>query len=709
MNKHLSAAALVLPALLTFLLTAGCVDQSGVLERQPDTRLKPTPAAEKGMLSLPGIFAADMVLQRGIPVPVWGRGPAGATITVRFAGQVKSTTVAPDGRWRLDLDSLQGSAKPQPLSVSSSPEAENGDKTFENVVVGEVWICSGQSNMEWTVARSRDPEKEAVGATYPQIRCFKVPHVSTFEPQQDLPGSWTVCGPDTVLNFTAVGYFFGRDLHEKLRVPIGLISTNWGGTPAESWTSVPVLQQHADWETFKNRIDQMRQQQQPGGKERYERELAEWNRLTRGTGRHIDPGMGPEEAAFAKGPGAKWKTMKLPGLWEQQGLPADGVVWFARTIELPEKMNRHDLLLDLGPIDDYDTTFFNGVKVGEADRSDPDAWKKPRRYPVSGKIVKGGKNTIAVRVFDHYGGGGFGGKPEQLRLLDSDQKPLMNLAGTWQYKVALHLPPRPRKPGGRMGWLPGGLYNAMIAPLIPYAIRGAIWYQGESNAGRAFQYRSLFSDMIRCWRHNWQQGDFPFYFVQLANFRTKQVEPADDAWAELREAQTMALQLKNTGMAVIIDIGEAKDIHPKNKQDVGRRLARIARNKLYGETRLVYSGPRYKSMTRKGDKLLLTFDHVGTGLAAAEIKGEGDYTVRKPGQAPLVGFAVAGKDKAFVWADARIVGKDTIEVRSSRIKDPVAVRYAWHINPICNLYNLEGLPASPFRTDEWPGITVDTK
>jgi len=452
---------------------------------------------------LPSVFGSNMVLQQGEPVPVWGWGDAGAKVTVKFAGQEKTATACDAGKWKLKLDALKTNAEPAVLTVTS------GDDTvkLENVVVGEVWICSGQSNMEWPVSRCNAPD-DIAAADYPLIRQIKVPHIAKPEPQDDFPGEWVVCTPQTVPNFTAVGFFFARKLHEELGVPVGLVNSSWGGTRVEPWT------------------------------------------------------------------------------------PPSG---FAAVEELEEMAEK-----------EYDAK--------------------------------------------------------------SHQQPTV-------------------------------LYNGMIAPLVPLAMRGAIWYQGESNGSEGESYYHKKRALIGGWREKFQQGDFPFYFVQLADFREPTDDPkGGDGWARLREAQLDTLQVPNTGMAVIIDIGEARDIHPKNKQDVGRRLALWALAHDYGKD-LVYSGPLYKDMKVEGDKIRITFDHVGSGLIVG--KKDGKKPVEEVVDGELKRFAIAGADQNWHWADAKIDG-DTVVVSSDEVKNPVAVRYAFSMNPEgANLYNKEGLPASPFRTDEW--------
>jgi sialate O-acetylesterase len=381
-----------------------------------------------------------------------------------------------------------------------------------------------------------------------------------------------------------------------------------------------------------------------------------------------------------------WKTMRLPQAWEAVALPDyDGVVWFRRTFELPDAWIGHDLMLYLGPIDDRDTTFVNGVRVGAMNQ-----WDAPRNYLVSAKLLKPGTNTIAIRVLDTGGAGGLNGTPEQLKIEPSDGggTPVL-LAGDWLYRPSAALAKVEAPPG-----FPNDLslvvarYNGMIAPLLPFAIKGAIWYQGESNVGRAEQYKKLLPLLIRDWRARFNVGDFPFLIVQLADYLDRRETPSDSEWARLREAQLYVSQtVPRSGLAVTIDIGDAKDIHPKNKQDVGRRLALAALAVAYGQQN-ESSGPVYRSMKVEGDAIRLTFDHTDGGLVAKD-------------NDCLKGFAIAGADRKFVWADAVIKGKGVV-VSSAQVKNPVAVRYGWADNPACNLYNKAGLPASPFRTDDFP-------
>jgi len=492
-------------------------------------------------IRLPSVIGDNMVLQSGEKVALWGWADAGEVVHLKVSWYTmeRRVTAGADGKWMIKVKTPPVGG-PYELTLTGK-----NTLALKNILVGEVWVCSGQSNMQWSVQNSNNAEAEIAAAKYPEIRLFSVQRKVAEAPQEDCTGSWSECTPETIPGFTAVGYFFGRELHKKLDVPIGLIHTSWGGTPAEAWTSGPMMKTDADFAPILKRWEEA-VANYPQAMVKYKERLKEWEKAT--------------EQAKAEG-------------------------------------------------------------------------KQPPRRPYA-----------------------------------------------------------PMGPGHPHS--PSGLYNAMIAPLIPYGIQGAIWYQGESNAGRAYQYRKLFPTMIKSWWKNWGQGEFPFGFVQLANFMAVKDEPGDSAWAELREAQTMTLGLPNTGMAVIIDIGEANDIHPRNKQDVGKRLALWALAETYGR-KVVYSGPMYKSMEVKGDTVTLAFDHVGGGLVAE-------------GGGPLKGFSVAGSDKQFVWADAKIEGNKVV-VRSDAVKEPAAVRYAWADNPVCNLYNEAGLPASPFRTDAWAGVTIDKK
>jgi sialate O-acetylesterase len=547
--------------------------------------------------------------------------------------------------------------------------------------------------MEWPLVNTVNGSEAVAQAKYPEIRLFTVEHTTAESPQDDVRGRWVVTTPEDAASFSAVGYFFGREIYQQVKVPIGLINTSWGGTPAEAWTALEALRSSPELKPILDRYESSLNAL-PQTKEAYARALAEWEEKNLyADGENKGEGWGYADPATST---TDWSKMDLPKQFETAGLLIDGVVWFRKVIDLPASWAGKELVLNLPAIDDYDITYFNGTKIGFTGRETPNSYMVPRKYSVPGALVRSGQNVIAVRVFDRAGEGGFGSAGElSLRLTATDEIPLR---GSWHYKVERALEPknpewgsRPEPVGASNQNSPSVLYNAMLAPLVPFAIRGAIWYQGESNAARAYQYRTLFPTMIRNWRSAWGY-DFPFYFVQLPNWRARRDAPSESDWAELREAQAMTLREPRTGMAIAIDLG-GDDLHPRNKLDVGRRLAALALANVYGKA-IVPSGPLFDRFKVEGNKVKISFKH-GQGLKTSD-------------GGPVKGFAIAGADKRFVWADARIEG-DTIVVSSPTILKPVAVRYGWADNPLVNLYNETGLPASPFRTDDWPGVTVRSR
>ena len=615
------------------------------------------------------LFQDNAVLQCDARVPVWGTARDGEKINVTFGGQ-NISTVATNGVWKIWLKPMKPDATPQTLTV-------RGDTTSEmtNVLVGEVWVAGGQSNMERQLGlrAGQQPivnwEQEAANANYPEIRQFYVPETKSFSPQTTVKGDWSVCSPETVINFTAVGYFFARDLFAARHVPIGIIHSSWGGTPAEAWTSEAALQKLPD---FAEPLAQLK-------KFAADPELARRETLARQEAwyQQVDPGSKPGAAWSAAELAADdWKTMTLPTYWESAGYPDfDGIFWFHRAFDLPENWDGGDVVLHLGAVDDIDTTWVNGAQVGSTI-----GWSLPRVYRVPGNLLKRGTNVIAVRVLDTGGGGGIYGGDDAMRLFfkAGEKTNSLSLAGLWQCKQSVSLK--------ETGWPPGDfsqdpssptvLYNGMIAPLLPYAMRGVIWYQGEANVGRERQYQSLFPALIADWREAWGEGNFPFLFVQIAPFRYNT--------PEIREAQLFTLEhTTNTAMAVTIDCGDADDIHPPHKQPMGARLALAARALAYGE-KIEYSGPVFDSMKIDGTNVILHFTHLGGGLVAQD--------------GGLKGFTLAGADKVFHPAQAKIVG-ETVVVNSAEVPLPVAVRYGWANVPDGNLFNRAGLPASPFRTD----------
>ncbi len=639
-------------------------------------------------VTLPSVFTDNMVLQQKADAPIWGKATAGkpVTVTTSWDNQKYTTTAMADGSWTVKVKTPAGGFTPYSISISDGKVLK-----LNNILIGEVWICSGQSNMEMPLSgwgKIKNFEQEIAGANYPNIRLLHVSKVTSDRPLDNAKldnAGWTPCSPASIPNFSSVAYFFGRDLFQHLNVPIGLINVSWGGTIAEAWTSKESLLTMPD---FMNAIPEPSNLSNEEQELKYKASLEEWVLKSQA----IDRGYKANKAAWSapEFDNSSWKSMTLPGPWEDNGLKDfDGIVWFRKNIAIPESWAGKDLKLSLGEIDDNDVTFFNGVQVGVTN-----GFGITRMYTIPGKLVKAGNAVITVKVLDNIGGGGIYSEAKKLYVAAPGEQNI-SLAGDWKYQVGADLKELPAMPKSTVNNpnRPTVLFNAMIHPLVPYTIRGAIWYQGESNAGRAYQYRDLFPLMITDWRKQWN-SNFPFYFVQLANFTQVNPNPGESDWAELREAQAQTLNLGNTGMAVTIDIGEANDIHPKNKQEVGLRLALQARANTYGED-VVASGPVFSSFKIQGSRIRITFSNAQGGLKTKDNQ-------------PLKGFAVAGVDHQFHWAEATIEGNDVI-VSSADVAFPVAVRYAWATNPVCNLYNGAGLPASPFRTDDWPGVTIGKK
>jgi sialate O-acetylesterase len=616
------------------------------------------------------LFSDHAVLQESSELPVWGTAADGEHVIVAIAGQ-KAATAAKDGRWMVRLHAVP-TGGPYTMTISG----DRNTVTVSDLLVGEVWVCSGQSNMERQLGlrEGQKPiinwEQEAAAANYPQIRQFFVPQKTALSPVTSVDGKWVVCSPQTVAGFTAVGYFFGRDLFQARQVPVGLIHSSWGGTPAEAWTSQDALRKLPDFAGPVAELEQFAAALK-AGTFNYDRLLASWYTAN-------DVGMTQKQNWSAPElDTSAWKQMDLPVYWEKAGLPDfDGIVWFRRAFELPTAWTGGDVELHLGAVDDDDTTWVNGVQVGATIGYDI-----PRVYRVPSAALKPGTNVIAVRVLDTGGNGGiWGGGKDTMRLVSSKSADpaQIDLTGSWQWKVSASLSEVPHPPADYRNSPagPGVLYNGMIAPLLPYSIRGVIWYQGESNVGREKQYRTLFPAMIADWRRVWGEGNFPFLFVQIAPFK--------DNTPEIREAQLLTWEhTPNTAMAVTIDCGDAADIHPAHKQPMGARLALAARALAYGEA-LEYSGPVFKSMKPAGSQAVLSFTHLGGGLVAKD--------------GSLTGFTIAGPDKVFHPAVAQI--KDnTVVVSSLEVPHPVAVRYGWANVPEGNFFNAAGLPASPFRTD----------
>ncbi|ALJ01522.1 sialate O-acetylesterase [Rufibacter tibetensis] len=621
-----------------------------------------------GQVRLPKVFSDNMVLQREIDIPVWGTSTATGEITVELGGNRVKAAPGQDGKWILRMPRMQAGG-PHVMKVYEGSQTKPVI-TFNNVLIGDVWLASGQSNMEWQVQQSMNAETEIKNANYPAIRLFNVPHDKKTKVQQDvLGGSWIPLDSAGVKTASAVAYFFARDLHLDLKVPIGIVQATWGGTPVEAWTS---REQLLSSPISHNRIllnDSI-------SEKHFIQDSLDLVRFW-------DIVYNPKNKTAKTIPNrrfndSKWPEVVMPATLKDMNMAGyEGMVWLRKKITIPQNMIGKELTLDLGHPEMNYSLYVNGQEIAK------NVWNAnfKHQYRIPARFVKQGENVIAVRMAFLWGGGGFNPPAEEMFLTDGTFK--INLTGPWKYRIDLE-PTIPKIQNYHRS--PTFLFNAMINPIVPFGIKGFIWYQGEDNVSAPLDYRTLFPMMISDWRIRWQQGYLPFLFVQLANYMKVKPEPSESDWATLRETQTMALAQPNTGMASIIDIGEADNIHPQNKQEVGRRLALVAKNLVYHKP-VQASGPMYQSYEIEDDKIKVQFSQTGAGLAAN-------------GNEPLKGFAIAGPDHKFYWATAVIEGNKVL-VSSEKVKNPVAVRYAWADNPDCNLINKDGLPAIPFRTDKW--------
>ena len=657
--------------------------------------LAPMPA--RADVTLPPQFSDHMVLQRNASTPIWGLADPGEAVSVSFAGQKKTAVAGPDGKWIVRLSDLAADAQPQTLIVTGKNRV-----TVNDVLVGDVWMCSGQSNMTYRLGWRPGFNKAEVAAEQdPNLRCFTVDNNESLTPLAVLKPSgsqvWVSATPDTVAyTFSGVAYYFGKTLREQLGpgIPIGLIHASYGATPAEAWTSREGLSKDPGLNTMADKQIQ-NMVSYPDDTAAFARNVAAWEDKYSAK----DAGNTGEAKGWANPEfdDSAWKTILLPVNFGQIGLKAGGAIWLRKTFDVPAASAGKPLYLKMNYSDNNYTPYVNGTAL-TPDGGPPKFFYDARGFSVPGDLIHAGRNTIALRVFSH--------RNRWESYLDLQKTDFVAALGDkpndWKYTVEAASPELPAGAADAFPQAPGAvpqytstyLFNAMIHPLLPDAIKGVIWYQGESNQGRAYQYRTLLPALIADWRAQWGEGTIPFYIVQLANFMAAAAQPTDTNWAELREAQMLtAIHDPSSGLAVTIDIGDANNIHPADKMDVGKRLALIALAKTYGR-KIEYMGPVYASSVASGGAMRIKFSHEGGGLVAK-------------GGEPLKQFAIAGADQKFVWADARIDG-GTVVVSSPQVPQPVAVRYAFGDNPVgCNLYNGAGLPASPFRTDTWPGITVN--
>ncbi|WBV57068.1 sialate O-acetylesterase [Chryseobacterium daecheongense] len=610
---------------------------------------------------LPALVSDGMILQRNQDLKIWGYADAGEKITVKFISKTYHATADQNGNWTLMFPKLNAGG---PYSMTIN------EITLKDILIGDVWVASGQSNMELPMRRLTPLyENEIKNANNPNIRFFTVPQKYNFKaPQNDLDGGkWESTNPQTILDFSGVAYFFAKELNEKNKVPVGIIHTSLGGSPVQAWMDENSLRKYPEYlteaERWKNDdlIKTTESQERSLSKAWY----AELDQSDIGLNQHWEKDNGDDSG---------WKTMVVPGSWEDQEGSFDGSVWFRKEIILPKGVDQKTAFLNLGRIKDADVTYINGIKVGNVTYEYP-----PRWYDIPKGVLKEGKNIITLRVINGSGKGQFiADKPYYLEI--DGQK--TDLKGEWKYKIGAKM--EKMAPGQTfIRWKPLGLYNAMINPLINYKIKGFIWYQGESNTGKPNEYGDLLSTMISLWRSKWNKNDLPFLIVQLANFMEKKDEPLDSGWAELREQQRqVSLNVPYAGLAVAIDLGEWNDIHPLNKKTVGDRLALQALKIAEGK-KIIADGPVYQSMKTEGNTIILSFKPGTDDLVQGELKG----------------FAIQQKDGSYQWAKAEAKGSKVI-VWNDQVTSPINVRYDWADNPDGNLKNKNGLPASPFTTEK---------
>jgi sialate O-acetylesterase len=630
-----------------------------------------------GNVTLPVLVSDGMVLQRESEINIWGWASSGEKVRIKFNNKTFSAVTDSKGNWIIALPPMKAGG-PYIMEVRG-----NNTIRINDILIGDVWFCSGQSNMVLTMERVKEKYPDDIaGADYPEIRNFFIPTRSdVVSIHKDLPpGEWVSASPENVLGFGAVTFFFARNIYNEYKVPIGIINSSVGGTPIEAWISEEGLQ---GFPQMISRIERIR-------------DTGYLNPILRSSMRRPETSMGPSAKSMSidygmRGPipwydttfvPESWHKFWLPGYWDDQGVKGlDGIVWFRKEINVPESMTGKTAKLFMGRIVDADNVYVNGVLSGSITYQYP-----PRRYNLPAGLLKPGKNIIVVRVTNYAGKGGFVPDKPYYLVAGSDS---IDLRGEWLYKVGQVFRPSPFEPGTgtqpiSMQNEPTGLYNTMVAPLINYRIKGILWYQGETNTGRPLEYHRLLPALINDWRNKFQQDSVPFIFVQLPNYMEVQYLPSESQWAELRFSQLQSLSVPNTAMTVTVDVGEWNDVHPLEKNVVGERLSLAARKLAYGNEKIVYSGPVYRSSRKEGNKIIIDFDHIGSGLI---VKGGGD----------LYYFAVAGTDKKFVWAKA-IIENDHVVIWSDEVQDPVYLRYAWADNPEgANLYNIEGLPASPFE------------
>ncbi len=623
-------------------------------------------------VSMPKVFSSHMVLQRDMEIPIWGNAPVGTEITARFGSTEAKGITGENGKWMLHLPKFNAGG-PYKLVIYQTEKPEQKIE-FDDVLVGDVWLASGQSNMELQVQEAKDARAQIKQANYPNIRFFFVSHNKSVKPEADiLGGSWQVCDSINVKTASAVAYYFARKIHTDINVPIGILQATWGGSPVEAWTSKEMLLSSPithdkviandtviSTHFLKDSLDLIKF----------------WDIV-------YHPKNKMEKIVTQPSyDDTKWVEVNMPSILKTSDITYyEGMIWLRKMIEIPSNFNKKNMTLNLGHPEMNYSVYINGNEICKT------VWNANlnHTYTIPAKFIHNGKNILSVRMAYLWGGGGFNPPAQEMYISDGNSK--ISIAGKWKYRKELE----PTLPKIRnYQYYPTFLYNAMIHPILPYGLKGFLWYQGEANDTLAYNYRTLFPIMINDWRIRWQQGYLPFLYVQLPNYKKQQSEPMESEWAELREAQTMTLAQPNTGMVCTIDLGDAKTIHPTNKQDVGFRLALLA-DKMAYQKDIIASGPLFSNYKVEGNMIRISFFGIGSGLKTKDNLSPCEFTI-------------SGTDKKFYNATAQIIGNELI-ISSEKVPNPVAVRYAWSDNPDCNLINVEGFPVIPFRTDAWKGIT----
>ncbi len=662
-----------------------------------------------GDISVPSIISNHAVFQRSEKTRIWGKGTQPSEqVKVSIGNITRETKVDQTGNWQVELDTTKLPEGPFELVIQGTNKLVIAD-----VLIGEVWVCSGQSNMDRRMDLTENFEEEVKNSANNRLREFHVYSKTKdgLEPQDDCNGKWQIASPETTPSITAVGYYFAKEVIQTINKPVGLIHSSVPGTPVEEWMTPESVAKDASLIPTRDKI--LKEiAENPAKRQAYIAGTHEWEKKHSRTDQPTpDPTIYYGETISP----AEWKTIQLPGKLVDQGLPDSGIFWLRKEIDFDAPIN-NQTWIDIITPGGYETIYWNQQQIVSIKPENMQVPTGARRYWVPKQHIRSGKNVIAIRLHSPMGSAGITG--ELKRFVAGP----ISLQGDWLARVQAEFPPidaalaatypeNPKAPPAA----PSRLYNGYIAPVAKSTIRGVLWYQGEANAARGFQYRTTFPGLISGWREKWGH-EMPFYFCQLAPIQAKKPQPAESNQSEIRESQLMTLSLPKTGMAVLLDIGETNDIHPRNKKDVGLRLAKIALAKDYGQ-KIEYSGPIYQSMKIEGDKIRLKFNHIGSGLYAKPLPAEyklkstdetGLPLVRNSPNSELEGFSICGQDEKWVWADAKIEG-DTIVVWSTSIKNPVAVRYAWADNPTCNLYNKDGLPASSFRTDDFKPKTINNR